>query len=263
MSAQNLDQQAVEAVADGWLQAKRVLFITGAGISAESGLPTYRGIGGLYDEAETEDNMPIEEALSGPMLLNRPDITWKHLLQIEQSCRGAHYNRAHAIIAELERDLDVTVLTQNVDRFHTDAGSQNVIDIHGDVHDLHCTDCTYEITVPDYSDLQIPPHCPRCHALMRPSVVLFGEMLEEHKLSHLAMEFQAGFDMVISIGTSSLFPYIAEPMLAGQRAGITTVEINPDETNVSHAAKYKFSASAVETLEAIFSVYKERLAATT
>ena len=107
---------ALDQIAEHLRQARRVLFITGAGISADSGLPTYRGVGGLYDSDETEEGMRIEDALSGRIFAVRPDITWKYLIQIEKSCRGAKPNAAHFAIACLEEHLDqVMVFTQNVD----------------------------------------------------------------------------------------------------------------------------------------------------
>src|SRR5262249_35420370 len=83
-------------------KARRVLGITGAGISADSGLPTYRGIGGLYESSDTEDAMPIEEALSGEMMRRRPDVTWKYIHQIESACRDKKHNAAHEALAQLQ-----------------------------------------------------------------------------------------------------------------------------------------------------------------
>ena len=121
---------------------RRVLFITGAGISADSGLPTYRGVGGLYDDdTETEDGLSIEEALSGECLIARPEITWKYLAQIQRNCRQVEPNAAHYSIARLENDLDVTVLTQNIDGLHLRAGSTRVIEIHGSLAFRHCMQC--------------------------------------------------------------------------------------------------------------------------
>ena len=85
---------------DAFARARRILFITGAGISADSGLPTYRGFGGLYDGKPTEEGLPIEEVLSGHMLARRPQLTWKYLLQIEQGCRNAQPNPAHLALAD-------------------------------------------------------------------------------------------------------------------------------------------------------------------
>ena len=81
---------------------KSLLVITGAGMSADSGLPTYRGVGGLYNDDSTEDGMPIEQALSGAVFQTRPEITWKYLGQIEESCRGARFNRGHEVLAQME-----------------------------------------------------------------------------------------------------------------------------------------------------------------
>ena len=230
-------------------EAKRVLFITGAGISADSGLPTYRGVGGLYNGESTEDGLEIEEALSGECLAVRPDITWKYLAEIEANCRGAQPNAAHRLIAALEQEKAlVCVLTQNVDGLHRAAGSRNVIEIHGTVHRLHCMDCHHGRKVPDYAGLQIPPECPQCGGIMRPEVVLFGEALPERALASLESVLEQGVDMVVSIGTTSVFPYIAGPVVWAARQGVPTVEINPDDTTVSGVVEHRLRMSAAEAL---------------
>ena len=120
----------LDAVASCLQDATSVLFVTGAGISAESGIPTYRGIGGLYNDADTPEGIPIEEALSGEMMRSRPAITWRYIHQIEAASRGASFNRAHQFVADMERRCErVCVLTQNVDGFHKSAGSRNVIGV--------------------------------------------------------------------------------------------------------------------------------------
>lgn len=250
------DPTLVARLAQELRRARRLLFITGAGISADSGLPTYRGIGGLYNNQTTEDHFSIETALSGPMLEANPAITWKYLYQIEEACRGAHFNEAHAIIAEWQDVFEVCVLTQNIDGFHRDAGSRNLIEIHGDIHDLYCTRCTYQTTVLDYSALELPPACPLCHALVRPRVVLFGEALPSHAVQHLYKELDQGFDLVFSIGTTSVFPYIAGPVVRANQMGIPTVEINPGATHVTHFVDYKLDAGAAVSLRAIHQAFQ-------
>lgn len=245
------DPAIIADIADKMRSARRLLFITGAGISADSGLPTYRGIGGLYNNSSTEENIPIETALSGSMLQSNPAITWKYLSQIESSCRGARFNDAHAIIAEWQESFEVCVLTQNIDGLHRDAGSHNLIEMHGDVHDLLCTRCKYAATVPDYSDLKMPPTCPECHAPIRPRVVLFGEALPAGAIQHLYQELDRGFDLVFSIGTTSVFPYIAGPVVQASQTGIPTVEINPVDTNVTHFVDYKLASGAADSLRAL------------
>lgn len=230
----------------------RLLFITGAGLSAESGLPTYRGIGGLYADTNTEDGVPIEVALSGPMFRRRPELTWQHIARIEEAVRGAEPNPAHRLIAALERDHDVLVLTQNVDGLHRAAGSTQVIDIHGDCHELLCTRCDYRETRQSYAGMVLPPHCPSCKHVLRPDVVLFEEALPSDKLARLARELDRGFDAYFSVGTSSLFPYIAGPMVQAVRQQRLSVEINPDNTPISEVVDIKLRCGAGRALSLIF-----------
>ena len=147
------------------------------------------------------------------MLAARPEITWNYLLELEKATRGVVPNRGHRVIAEMDEYFDeVWTITQNVDGLHHRAGSRNVIDIHGDLHNLGCTRCDYGTTVPDYAELTLPPRCPACQGVLRPAVVLFGEQLPTCKLARFWREFERGFDMVFSVGTSSLFDYIAAPV---------------------------------------------------
>ena len=245
---------AVERLAAMVRRAERALFITGAGISADSGLPTYRGVGGLYDDAATDEGIPIEVALSGPMFRAQPAITWKYIHQIERACRGAQPNPAHEVIAALQAQMPgLWVLTQNVDGFHHRAGSTRVIPIHGDVHALSCTgaSCAWHERVPDYASLPALPRCPECEAVVRPDVVLFGEMLPDAHVEVMYEQAARGFDLVVSIGTTSAFPYIAAPVLTAAAAGADTVEINPGHTEVSEVVRLKIAARARPTFEAL------------
>lgn len=254
---QTPDPAAVAAAARILSGARSILFVTGAGISADSGLPTYRGVGGLYEADVPEEGLPIEALLSGEMLARHPERTWKYLGAIERACRGAKPNRAHEVIAALERERPrVVVLTQNVDGLHRAAGSKDVIEIHGDVHQLACTRCTWGERVMDYVGLEIPPRCPRCSALVRPAVVLFGEMLPRAAVARLEEELRAGFDAVVSIGTTSVFPYIAAPVLAARSRGSGTVEVNPGETEVSDAVDVRLRCGAAAAMEALLAAMK-------
>jgi NAD-dependent deacetylase len=241
----------LDTVADLCRSAQRILFITGAGISADSGLPTYRGIGGLYNGNGTDEGYAIEDALSGDMLHARPEITWKYIAQIEATCRDARPNAAHATIAWFAERAEVTVLTQNIDGLHRDAGTTDPIEIHGTLHRLCCTRCDWRDEVADYAALPIPPRCPVCGGLVRPEVVLFGEALPPLAVQRLVREMETGFDLVFSIGTTSVFPYIAAPVAEALRGGVPTVEINPGESQISHYVNYRVRLGAAAALAGI------------
>ncbi|ATE61414.1 NAD-dependent deacylase [Thauera sinica] len=242
-------KRELDAAAALLADARRILFITGAGISADSGLPTYRGIGGLYHERLTDEGLTIEQALSGQMMASHPGITWKYLAEIEANCRGARPNIAHHIIAALEREKPgVWVLTQNVDGLHHLAGSRNLIEIHGSVHRLRCTECPHARSIPDFAGMQIPPSCPVCGGMMRPNVVLFGEELPARGIERLEGILASGLDLVVSIGTTSVFPYIAGPVVWAYRNGVPSIEINPGETDVSPIVTHHLRTRAADAM---------------
>ena len=253
MELSSAEQDLIQSVVNLLSASRSLLFITGAGISADSGLPTYRGIGGLYNSGATDEGFPIEVALSGDMLKRRPEIAWKYLAEIGRATQGKTFNRGHEVIAQIEDRFDrVWTLTQNIDGFHRQAGSNNLIKIHGDLHELLCTACEHREKANDFHALRIPPRCPQCGSVLRPDVVLFGEMLPETKLWRLYSELEAGFDMVFSIGTTSVFPYIAEPVLSARRQGKPTVEINPGRSCVSELVDIRLPLGAAAALDAIW-----------
>lgn len=248
-------QETVAAIVRILRQCRSLLFVTGAGVSADSGVPTYRGIGGLYEVDVTEDGLPIERIMSGGMLESRPELTWKYLARIADAARGTRPNRAHEVIAEMERHFPrVWTLTQNVDGFHRLAGAENVIEIHGNMRSLTCMSCDAKSTIDDDTQLAIPPRCD-CGGCLRPDVVLFEEMLPAEALSRLRREMETGFGAVFSVGTSSRFPYIQEPLLAARRWGAPTIEINPDETVVSYDVDYRLPLGAAAALDEIWSQF--------
>ena len=256
------DDHAIDRIVEMLRPDSRLLFITGAGLSADSGLPTYRGIGGLYEGGlPTTHGLAIEEVLSGAMLSARPDITWTYLNEIAKSSSGATFNRGHEVIAAMEGHFaDVWVLTQNVDGFHRAAGSRRVVDIHGDLHRVICSRCDYgrDVEARDYDDFEIPPRCPSCGAVVRPDVVLFGEDLPMDKFNLFRGRLAEGFSAVFSVGTSSLFPYIEAPVYHARARGTPTIEINPGRTDLSDDVDIKITARAAEALDAIWARYRAR-----
>lgn len=238
-------------------RADRVLFITGAGISADSGMPTYRGVGGLYDDRDTEEGMGIEIALSGQMFEERPELTWKYLMQIGSACVGAKPNSAHRYIAALEQEKpDVHVMTQNVDGLHRRAGSDNLLEVHGNIYELYCTDCRRHYTsgeiLDDYSGSgELPPRCGECNAVVRPNIVLFGEVLPPNVTEGLGRFSMMNFEMIFVVGSTAVFPYISCPVMEAAGRGIPTVEVNPVETEISQVTRYQLRMGAADAMMAI------------
>lgn len=232
-------------------RARRLFVVTGAGVSADSGLPTYRGFGGLYEEKETPEGLPIEEVLSGAMMARRPELPWKYLMEIEAACRGKRPNEGHLALAKAQERFELVILTQNIDGFHEEAGSKEVIDIHGNLHRLACPVCNHRSQVADYCGLDCPPLC-RCGAVLRPEVVLFGEMLPEPKVRDLYQCLREDWDLVLSIGTTSVFPYIAAPVIEAKQQGVPTVEINPGVSQVSDLVDFRLQMGAAAALTRLF-----------
>jgi len=250
---------AIDEIVDLMNPEMNLFVVTGAGMSAESGLPTYRGVGGLYNSGETDQGMTIEQLLSGSTYRSQPELTWKYLGEIGKACSGASHNRGHEILAEMEPYFaDFCILTQNIDGFHLEAGSKNVIEIHGNLHHLRCDHCGHRKFVGTFDEIDIPPQCDQCGEMMRPHVVLFDEMLLADACDHLARQWEKGFDMVLSIGTTSVFPYIREPVDHCARGGKPTIEINPTITSVSDFCQFRLPVSATLALEQIWSRYQRK-----
>ncbi len=237
-------------------RAERVLFITGAGLSADSGLPTYRGLGGLYNGL-TDEGIPIEAALSGSMLRQRPEVCWRYLAQLGRACAAAAPNAAHQAIADFgRRELGSWVLTQNIDGFHRRSGfpPERLIEIHGQLEPLACMACA--LPVADAGAClagPLPPRCPDCGGILRPPVVLFEEALPGAELLRLHAAVDQGFDLVIAVGTTAAFAYIQEPVGRTLAQGGDLVEINPDRSALSGLATVQVRKRAVDVLPRLLS----------
>jgi NAD-dependent deacetylase len=246
--------EVIARVAQAIVAAERILLITGAGLSADSGLPTYRGLGGLYN-GHTAEGLPIEAALSGSMLRRDPALCWKYLAELGRACLSAQPNAGHYAIAELQRRKPgCWLLTQNIDGYHRAAGSpaERMIEIHGELAPLYCQSCgAVDPELAEHLNRSLPPRCRQCAGVLRPPVVLFEEMLPEQAIDTLYAELRKGFDVVISIGTSASFPYIVEPLLRTQQNGGFTVEINPQCTDLSGYVDVRLAGRALDVLPAL------------
>jgi NAD-dependent deacetylase len=257
----------ITEIAKRLVQSKRILFITGAGLSADSGLPTYRGTGGLYNGRLTEEGLPIEKILSGDMIERRPELVWKYFLQVGRAVLNAKPNRGHEIIADFEKYFrdhggEVWTATQNIDGYHRFAGSQNLLELHGTMHRWKCPNCLWKTENPPYDDIEkreLPPRCPECHAAVRTDVVLFGELLPDKVLQTLREEMLAGFDVVFAVGTSASFSYITSPIEYAAKHGALTVEINPQSSLSDNIITIRLPLGAADALERIWQSFLSAL----
>lgn len=226
---------------------QRVAVLTGAGISAESGVPTFREAQtGLWSRYNPED-------LATPEAFQRnPKLVWEWYAWRQQRIRQAEPNPGHqALVLMEQRIADFTLITQNVDSLHRRAGSQQIIELHGNIFRTKCFD--EDRPVESWPDVgEIPPHCPHCGGLLRPDVVWFGETLPTRAL-HAAQQAAQNAEILFSIGTSALvYPAADLPFLA-LRAGATVVEINPQPTPLSPHLSFSLHGPAGELLPAIVS----------
>jgi NAD-dependent deacetylase len=234
-------------------EVKSVGVISGAGVSKASGLRTYRGAGGVYEDPVEGDR--TVEALSGPTLRTDPERTWETVLRLARKAHAAGPGPAHLALAAMESEVErFVLLTQNVDGLHARAGSRNVIEIHGNVFRTRCEGCGRVEPLPEPALVPGAPRpaCQGCGDEVRPDVVLFGEALPMPELTRLHHELRVRSpDLVVLVGTSALFPYIVEPAALATRRGRLTIEVNPEPTEASPAVRHILRVPAEEALPAL------------
>lgn len=201
---------------------KKVVVLTGAGISAESGVPTFRGQDGLWKSYHAED-LARPDAFEA-----HPELVWEFYNWRRELVSKCKPNPAHFALAEMERQIpNFLLITQNVDGLHSKAGSKKLIEMHGSLWQVKCTVCTYARE--DFSELPDLPECPTCGHLLRPGVVWFGEPLVPGVLK-VAIDQISKADVFISIGTSSLVQPAASFSQLAKDHGALTIEINLEPT---------------------------------
>jgi len=253
-----LRRDLLDAAAILLAQARSVLFITGAGMSADSGLTHYRGLPGLL-KRKPEDGKMFEAALSAELLQRKPLVSWRYLLEMDAAVRAAQPNSGHAVLVELEKSIKRSfIMTMNVDRLHQRAGSRNVIEMHGALNDLLCPRCEISRRIDNFQTIAIPPACPSCGTALRPDMPLFGEALPQDPFTRLQIELDAGFDMVVAVGVVSMPPYVARPILLAKSEGIPTIEIGPTVTDVSEVVDFRFRGTPMRVLELIWETFRQR-----
>ncbi len=231
-------------------RAKKVGVLTGAGISAESGIPTFRGEGGLWE------GYPVEKVASPEGFEEDPEMVWKFYDERRMNIAKAKPNRAHIVLAEMEKYFDIWIITQNIDGLHEKAGSKRIIELHGDIWRVKCTLCNYVGYNYDVPLQEILPRCPKCGGLLRPDVVWFNEPvygIED------AFKVARESDIFMVIGTSAqVYPAASLPFIA-KDYGAKIVEINIEKTPVSVIADYVILERATKALDELFQKLREAL----
>lgn len=222
----------IEEAARKLAGVKRLVVLTGAGVSKESGIPTFReaqaGLWARYD--------PMEMATQEGFLRN-PKLVWEWYEYRFGMVASAQPNAGHRAIAELEQIIpSVAVVTQNIDGLHQAGGSSNVIELHGSIRRYKCLSGRHTGFSPaDLAGLDKPPRCPHCGDLLRPDVVWFGEYLAEDVLA-TAFALSEQCDAMLVVGTSGVVqPAAALPFVAAC-AGALVIDVNPDRDEIAHMA---------------------------
>lgn len=222
----------------------RIVALTGAGISAPSGVPTFRGREGLWRNHNPEQ-------LATPHAFARdPRLVWEWYDWRRQRIAPCEPNAAHHTLVEMEQTLPpghMAVITQNVDGLHQKAGSRNLLALHGDIWTVRCTRCGHREEDRRVPLPVIPPPCPRCGGLLRPDVVWFGEALPYAVLNQAFTVAQAAQYMLV-IGTSAVVQPAISLALIARESGARLIEFNVEPTPLSREADETILGSVEETL---------------
>jgi NAD-dependent deacetylase len=239
----------VERLAELLGQSLRAVALTGAGVSVPSGIPDFRSPGtGLWEKVD-----PMEVAHIS-VFEREPERFWSYYRPRFQSLGGKEPNRAHEALAELERrGLIEGVITQNIDRLHRAAGSENVIEVHGSIETSSCTACGTSFgldEVEDLFDARGTPICAACGGAVKPDVVLFGEMLPLEAIER-ATELAESADLMLCVGSSlAVHPVAGLPQLTLDRGGRLAI-VTKGETPYDGEAELKLEGEVDEELTAL------------
>jgi NAD-dependent deacetylase len=226
-------------------EARNILFFTGAGISAESGVPTFRGKDGLWKNHKPEELANLQAFLS------HPDEVWEWYQYRRGIIRKAAPNPAHLAIAEMQEYFQsVIVVTQNVDNLHIRAGSKEVYELHGNLERNYCIRCGKTYSAEEFDDLNEVPHCRECGGLIRPDVVWFGEALPQDVYKS-ALQSARESDVCFVVGTSAVVYPAAYVPYEAKRSGAFLVEINLNPTELTPTADLFLPGKAGEVLPEI------------
>lgn len=246
------DYNRTEAARDALASAKRVLVLTGAGISAESGVPTFRGGGG----AAVWRGMPFEQLSSAEMVESDLPLVWEWFDYRRNVVGKCGPNPGHLAIAAAQnsgRFGAFALVTQNIDGLHAAAGSGEFMELHGNINRARCLSCGFLQDLDSIPEDERPPVCPECFDSMRPDVVLFGEGLLAENI-YRARDAAENCDVCIVVGTSGVVYPANELPLIARRSGAVVIEINPEPTVLTPLCDISIRSASAEALPKIFNI---------
>jgi NAD-dependent deacetylase len=242
----------IKALASDIQKAQNIVAFTGAGISSESGIPTYRGEGGLWTKYD-----PSKYASIGYFRQN-PSYYWNFFKEVRYPIlKKVKPNNAHLALSDMENDGNLkTVITQNIDGLHQEAGSSFVIELHGTTRTIICMDCGKKYTLGEaFAKLkeQIPPLCSKCEGVLRPDVVFFGEMLDPQILQE-ANRAAESCDFLLVVGSSLVVYPAADIPLRAKQTGAKLAIINKDSTPMDSLADHVINDAAGKVLPQVINL---------
>ncbi len=247
----------IEDAAQVIAKSKYVVALTGAGISVESGIPPFRGPGGLWTKYGEPDNKGYQRFLQDPKAWWEARLRGDGARPEMRSFDGAQPNPAHYALAELEAaEVLKYLITQNVDNLHYTAGNKNVAEIHGNRYKLRCISCIARFPGGSLPLDDLPPLCPECGGIVKTDGVAFGEPIPTDVLEICRREAMSS-DCTLVIGTSAVVYPAAELPVMAKRRGAYLIEINPYETDLSYMCDLSLQGSSGEVLPKLVSRVKE------
>ena len=236
-----------DTVAQKLKDSRKIVFVTGAGISQESGIPTFRGKDGYWRKYD-----PMKLA-SIDAFYDDPKLVWEWYEDRRKNILSVKPNEGHFAISQMEEFKDVVILTQNIDGLHQRSGSTNVLELHGSIIRIKCTVCDFIDNITENFE-SLPPKC-KCGSMLRPDVVWFGESLPQD-IWQSAIKEASVCDVMVIVGTSLVVsPANTLPVYAKQNGAIL-IEVNPEKTVMSNDMALSIQATSAEVLPKMLSIFK-------
>jgi NAD-dependent protein deacetylase/lipoamidase len=235
-------------IKDKIIDLDQFVFLTGAGISKESGIPTFRGSEGLWRKYD-----PMKLAsISG--FYKDPKLVWEFYKDRQELIYNCSPNLGHVSIANFEKIKESSyVLTQNIDGMHEKAGSKNIIELHGNILKVECTVCKFKDKINQKIEEPLPPICKICKNILRPSVILFGEPLNQEVWAK-AEQISNNCDVMFIVGTSLNVGPVNQLPLYAKRNGAILIEVNPEPTIFTEIMDYSVQGSTTEMLPQLLEI---------